>query len=248
VKKIESLDQAEVVGTPVRIAHAATGSATLTLFGHELDTMLSRAEAGAPDRPAWRSGEPQPVKPGRRRPHDLQKLLDKASGRPDFDPAMPHRAVAEVLKAAGARAGVPVRLRAHFDRGAPNAQVNHARLLARELNTEVHLDVRNTDGTVTSYSATFDGELHMPSDEGFAARFNTLPNDLIVQADRFGLDLHALDLRTRSQEGTFADKVRDELRRLAIPGHVQDQPSWPTQSPPDESEWHGQSYMGASSV
>lgn len=248
VKKIESLDQAEVVGTPVRIAHAATGSATLTLFGHELDTMLSRAEAGAPDRPAWRSDEPQSAKPGRRRPHDLQKLLDKASGQPGFDPAMPHRAVAEVLKADGARAGVPVRLRAHFDRGAPNAQVNHARLLARELNTEVHLDVRNTDGTVTSYSATFDGELHMPSDEGFAARFNTLPNDLIVQADRFGLDLHALDLRTRSQEGTFADKVRDELRRLAIPGHVQDQPGWPTQSPPDESEWHGQSYMGASSV
>ncbi|MGI5225444.1 hypothetical protein [Actinoallomurus sp. CA-142502] len=241
-KKITSVDEVEVIGEPVRIAHAATGSATLTLFGHQLDEMLSRAEVGAPDRPAWHSGES--AKPGRRRPYDVQKLMDQAAKRPDFDPAEPHHAMAEILKAGGARRGVSVRLRAHFDRGAPNAQMNQARLLARALNTEVHLDIRNTDGSVTSYSATFDGDLHMAADEGFAEQFNNLPNDLIVQADRFGRDLYELYLRTRTQPGTFAEKVRDELRRLAIPGHVADQPSWPTQAPPDESEWHGQSYMG----
>jgi hypothetical protein len=87
--------------------------------------------------------------------------------------------------------------------------------------------------------------LHAPSDEKFAERFNTLPNDLIVQADRYGVDLRALDLRTRSQEGTFADQIRAELRRLALLGHVPDRPAWPAQAPPDSADWHGQSYMGS---
>jgi hypothetical protein len=245
VKKIVSVDQEETVGTPVRIAHAVSGSATLTLFEHELAGMLSGAESGAPNRPAWRSDPPAAAKPGRRRPHDMQSLFDQAAARPDFDPARPHRAMAEILKAGGADGRTPVRLGAHLDRGAPSTQINQARLLARELGTEVHLDVRDPDGTLTSYTATFEGELHVPADEEFARRFNTLPNDLIVQADRYGIDLHGLDRRTRSHEGTFADQVRAELRRLAIPGHVPDRPAWPAQAPPDEADWHGQSYMGS---
>jgi hypothetical protein len=111
----------------------------------------------------------------------------------------------------------------------------------------VSLDVRNPDGTVTSYSANFEGELHLPSDIRFAERFNTLPHDLILQADRYNIDLRDLDLRTRSREGTFSDQVRAELRLRAIPGHVPDKPVWPTQAPPDSADWHGQSYMGSGS-
>jgi hypothetical protein len=245
VKKIESVDQEETVGTPVRISHAVTGSTTLTLYDHELSAMLSGAETGAPDRPVWQSDPSEPAKQGRRhRPHDLQSLFDQAAARSDFDPARPHRAMAEILKAGRAN-GAPVGLNAHYDRGAPSSQINQARLLARELGAEVRLDIRYPDGTVTPYSATPDGVLHAPSDEKFAERFNTLPNDLIVQADRYDVDLRALDLRTRSQEGTFADQIRAELRRLALLGHVPDTPAWPAQAPPDSADWHGQSYMGS---
>lgn len=101
----------------------------------------------------------------------------------------------------------------------PSEPLTQALMTAQLEHKEVHIEIRSTtDGTLRRYVASPDGTLRSEdgwTDGGFAAAFATLPPDLPPLADAHHIDLRHL-FNADQDPGSFADKVRAELRKLGV--------------------------------
>ncbi|GGO18056.1 hypothetical protein GCM10010116_36410 [Microbispora rosea subsp. aerata] len=210
---------AETVLRTVDIPHGTTGTAHLIMFQHALEEMLARRDAGT-TRPQWDFHRQRSAAPGLFFSRDTVRGL--AARHPAYDPAAPTRAMAEVLRGhVGTR---PVGIVA--DVGRPNATgpmalVEEARLLARDLGADVHLQLTRPDGAVERYRATPTGEL---SGDSFAEALGSVPPDLVALAERHGLDLRGL---YGGRSDGFAGRIAGRLDALGVARPAPAKPGWP---------------------
>ncbi|MEV1200887.1 hypothetical protein [Microbispora rosea] len=224
-------DGAETVLRTVDVPRGATGTAHLIMFQHALEEMLARRDAGAA-RPLWDFNRQRAAAPGVFFSHD--RVREMAARHPSYDPAAPAtltKAMAEVLR--GRTGTLPVGIVADVGPTGSTALVEEARLLARDLGADVHLDLRRPDGTVERFHATPVGEL---SGDPFAEALGAVPPGLVELADRHGLDLR--DLYGGRPDG-FADRIGERLDALGVARPAPADPGWPVPETAADGTWGG---------
>ncbi|MEV4327380.1 hypothetical protein AB0J37_34520, partial [Microbispora rosea] len=224
-------DGAETVLRTVDVPRGATGTAHLIMFQHALEEMLARRDAGAA-RPLWDFNRQRAAAPGVFFSHD--RVREMAARHPSYDPAAPAtltKAMAEVLR--GRTGTLPVGIVADAGPTGSTALVEEARLLARDLGADVHLDLRRPDGTVERFHATPVGEL---SGAPFAEALGAVPPGLVELADRHGLDLR--DLYGGRPDG-FADRIGERLDALGVARPAPADPGWPVPETAADGTWGG---------
>ncbi len=197
----------------------ATGSADLSMSQRHLSEMLARPDDPAPPTsPERPKGWPRRVA--------LPDLLAAAQRDPAFDPADPYPAMASVLR--GGTSGdrrQPVLLTSAATATSPVSALTDARLLARQLGSDVHLYLRD-GGTTHHYQAAPDGALHSTDDSDFASAFASLPTRLLPLVEGLQVDLREV-FRGMPRGADFAEAVRERL--VALGGQVTDPAApWPT--------------------
>ncbi|MEV6865899.1 LysM peptidoglycan-binding domain-containing protein [Streptosporangium subroseum] len=232
--------KAEKTELRVEAQDVATGLAEVTMFERDLRKVeLSRGaegrrrwgwNLGAPqvtrttERPGWRARWRSRPAAGTARPLDLNALITeaKAEGRAgsDIAPDVLHKGIVEAARwnlFGRRKPGTPILLTATVSAPGQMGLVTQARLLARGLRADVHLELREPDGTAHHFRATRDGTLRSElPDGGFTSAFGTLPAALVTLADEAGVDLRALHNRS-PEEGDFDHRVREELARRGVP-------------------------------
>ncbi|MEV8633409.1 hypothetical protein AB0395_17280 [Streptosporangium sp. NPDC051023] len=237
----------------IEVPDASTGKADLTMFERDLEKIEAGRSAEGRRRHGWENlGEPEVTRttgtdrPGwrakwRGRPRavpspslDLDALIAEArtvagtegNAGSAVAPDVLHEGVVETARwslLGRWTAGTPILLTATATAPGQMSSVTQARLLARELRTEVRLELREPDGATHHYRATRDGVLHsgmsdgdaLP-DGGFASAFAVLPAELVTRADQAGVDLRAL-YNSSPGENDFTKLVRDALAARTTP-------------------------------
>ncbi|GAA4231721.1 hypothetical protein GCM10023075_44360 [Streptosporangium album] len=235
--------QAKPAKLRIEVQDAATGTVDLTVFEQELSEAKARRGAegrrrwgwnlGDPEvtrtterpgwRARWRSGPPAATLPSLDLDTLTTQVMDiaQAEGKAGsgVTPDALHRGIVEMAQwslVGRWTPGTPIVLTATASAPGQMGPVTQARLLARGLHTDVHIELREPDGTVRRYRATSRGMLYSAvPDGGFASAFAPLPPELVTRADQAGVDLRALHNRS-PEEGDFAGRVSEALDAPAV--------------------------------